>query len=75
MHITKLFKVKCKVCGDDKVFKSKGYSSVLRKSVARGACALVGAHTAPRWLEAGCSVVACPGAGRAQRRPMTPDMS
>lgn len=30
-----------------------------------------GARTAPRWSEAGCSVAACPGAGRARRRPST----
>lgn len=45
--------------------------------VIRCACAcvcgvsVVGARTASRWWEAGCSVAACPGAGRARRRPST----
>lgn len=32
------------------------------------------ARTAPRWSEGGCSVAACPGAGRARQRPTMPTM-
>lgn len=44
--------------------------------VRAGACARVckESRTAARWWEGGCSVAACPGAGRARRRPTTPTM-
>ncbi|CAH0727728.1 unnamed protein product, partial [Brenthis ino] len=42
-----------------------------RPSVCSGSAE---ARTAPKWSEAGCSVAACPGAGRARRRPTTPTM-